>query len=223
MSLSVLRHRLPEDDAWAKYAAGEHVGAWAGVELARLYRQMQADLRSSSQHSVNRLRRIRYGFEIGKFAGPGNRWFSAEYARKIDYRPTGEMAVWTARKIEELRHIKESRSQWLTYTRIEIAENRLLLREESEIDGELANLFRSDLVEGEALQRLDHLPVFGSANTGDFDTWRKFVRRRLLTPKLCREFDELFPNCRRKLDGVIAATLGYAWQAVRHGGNVIIP
>jgi hypothetical protein len=223
MWLGALRRRLPENDAWAKYEAGEHVGAWAGGELARLYRQMQADLRSRSKHSVNRLRHIRYGFQIGKFAVPENRWFCAEYARKIDYRPTGEMAVWTARKIEELRRIKENRSQWLTYARIEIAENRLRLRHEREIEDELADLFRSDLVEGEVLQRLDDLPVFGTADTGDFDIWRKFLRRRLLTPKPCREFNELFPNSRRKLDGVVAATLGYTWHAVQHGGNVILP
>jgi hypothetical protein len=223
MSLGALRRRLPEHDAWTKYEAGEHVAAWAGGELARLYRRMQADLRSRSRHSVNRLRHIRYGFEIGRFAVPPNHWFCAGFAREVDYRPTGEMAVWTTLKIEELRRIKQSRSEWLNYARIEIAGGKLRLRHESEIDGELADLFRSDLVEGEALQRLDDLPVFGSGNTGDFDIWRKFLRRRLLAPKLCQEFDQLFPNSRRKLDGVIAATLRYAWNAVQQGGNVIMP
>jgi len=33
----------------------------------------------------------------------------------------------------------------------------------------------------------------------------------------------LFPQRRKKLDGVIADTLRYAWQAVHAGGNVILP
>jgi hypothetical protein len=70
---------------------------------------------------------------------------------------------------------------------------------------------------------LDNLPAFGSPNAEDFDKWRRFVRRRLLTPKLITEFDALFPNSRRKLDGVIAATLRYAWHAVHRGGKVTLP
>jgi hypothetical protein len=222
-SLAALLRRLPQGDAWARYEGGEHAGAWAGVELARLYRHIHAELRSRSKHSVNRLRDIRYGFAVGEFAVPANAWFCAEYDRKADYRPTGKMAVWTARKIEELRHIKESRSERRQYASIEILEGRLRLRAENETDAVLADWFRSDLVEGEGLKQLDNLPGFGSPNAEDFESWRKFVRRRLLREKVIGEFDVLFPNSRRKLDGVIAATLRCAWQTVHRGGNVILP
>lgn len=223
MSLGALQRRLPGDDAWARYEAGEHSAAWAGVELARLYRQIQAELKSRSKRSPNRFRDIRYGFKLSELVVPPNSWFCAEYERKADYRPTGKMAVWTARKIEELRQIKSSRSEWRQFARIKIVEGRLRLLEEKETDEVLAYWFRSDMVEGEALKRLDNLPAFGSPNAEDFDKWRRFVRRRLLTPKLITEFDGLFPNSRRKLDGVVAATLHAAWRAVRHGGNVTLP
>ena len=36
LSLGALLRGLPEQDAWAKYERGEHVAAWAAVELARL-------------------------------------------------------------------------------------------------------------------------------------------------------------------------------------------
>src|SRR4030095_10138283 len=98
--------RSPEDDAWAKYEAGEHVAAWGGVELARLYRQIQANLRSRSKHSVNRLNDIRCGFKVGKIAVPPNAWFCTEYEREANYRPTGKMAVWTASTIHALRRHK---------------------------------------------------------------------------------------------------------------------
>jgi len=223
MSLGALQRRLPEDDAWAKYEAGEHVAAWAGVELARLYRHVQADLRSRSKHAVNRLRDIRHGFKLGKFVVPPNTWFCAEYERKADYRPTGKMAVWTAQKIEELRRIKRIRAQRRTFASIEIVEGRLRFLTENETDDVLAHELRSDLVVGEALKRLDNLPVFGSPNTEDFQNWRKFVRRRLLTQKVISEFHRLFPDSVRKLDGVVAATLRYAWNAVLSGGNLILP
>jgi hypothetical protein len=223
ISLGALLRRLPEDDAWARYEAGEHSAAWAGVELARLYRQIQAELKSRSKRSLNRLRDIRYGFKLREFVVPPNSWFCAEYERKADYRPTGKMAVWAAWKIEELRQIKSKRSEWRQqFARIEIVEGHPRLRDENEIDDVLADWFRSDIVEGEALKRLDNLSAFGSPNAEDFDKWRRFVRRRLLTPKLITEFDALFPNSRRKLDGVVAATLRSAWRAVRHGGNVTL-
>jgi hypothetical protein len=222
ISLGALLRRLPGDDAWARYEAGEHSAAWAGVELARLYRQIQAELKSRSKRSLNRFRDIRYGFKLKEFVVPPNSWFCTEYERKADYRPTGKMAVWTARKIEELRQIKGERSEWRQFVRIEIVEGHLRLQDENETDDILADWFRSDMVEGEALKRLDNLPAFGSPNAEDCDKWRRFVRRRLLTPKLITEFDALFPNSRRKLDGVVAATLRSAWRAVRHGGNVTL-
>ena len=222
MSLGALLRRFPEREAQAKYDAGEHVGAWAGVELARVYRQILADLRSHSRHSVSHLREIRCGFDFGKLVVSPNAWFCAEYARKTDYRPTGKMAVWIAGKIEELRRIKESRSQWRGYASIEILKGRLQLRAENEIDEILAVWFQADIAQGEALRRLDNLPVFGSADVADFKVWRQFVRNRVLTSTVVGEFDQLFPNSRRKLDGVIAATLQSAWQAVQRGGNVIL-
>lgn len=221
ISLGALVRRVPGDDAWARYQAGKHSAAWAGVELARLYRQIQAELKSHSKRSLNRFRDIRYGFKVREFVVPPNPWFCAEYERKADYRPTGKMAVWTARKIEELRQIKSKRSERRQFARIEIVEGRPCLRGENETDDVLTDWFRSDLVEGEALKRLDSLPAFGGPKVEDFDEWRSFVRRRLLTPKLITEFDALFPNSRRKLDGVVAATLRYAWRAVHDGGNVI--
>ena len=134
------------------------------------------------------------------------------------------MAVWIAGKIEELRRIKENRSQMRGYANMEIVEGRLRLRTESETDDVLANWFRSEMVEGEAFKRsLDNLPVFGSPNADDLNAWRKFVRNRLLTSKVIGQFEQLFPNSRRKLDGVIVATLDSAWLAVHQGGNVILP
>jgi hypothetical protein len=139
ISLGALLRRLPGDDAWARYEAGEHSAAWAGVELARLYRQIQAELKSRSKRSVNRLRDIRYGFKLGEFVVPPNSWFCAEYERKADYRPTGKIAVWTARKIEELRQIKSKRSEWRKFARIEKVEGHRRLRDENETDDVLAD------------------------------------------------------------------------------------
>src|SRR5262249_45764851 len=72
MLLGTLLRRFQEHEARAKYDGGEHVGAWAGVELARVYRQILADLRSRSRYAVNRFRAIRYGFDLGKFVVPPN-------------------------------------------------------------------------------------------------------------------------------------------------------
>jgi len=164
LSLGALLRRFPENDAWARYDRGEHPAAWAGVELARLYRQMQTELRSRSKRSVNRLRDIRCGFRLGKYVVPPNEWFCAEYERKVDYRPTGNMAAWAARKVEELRQLKNTRSEWRQYASIEIVAGRLRLLSKSQTDDVLAERFRSDTVEGEALKRLDNLPLFGSPN-----------------------------------------------------------
>jgi hypothetical protein len=220
MSLGALQRRLPTDDAWTKYEAGKHVGAWAGIELARLYRQVQADLKSRSKHAVNRLRDIRYGFKLGNFVNPPNAWFCTEYERKTDYRPTGEMSVWVAQKIEEVRRLKANRSHWRTY----MVGKQVRLPSET-AEAVLSEFSPSEVVRGEvALKTLDSLPGFGDSGPDGFEAWRKFIRRRVLTnPRLFTEFEQLFPQQRRKLDGVITSTLRSAWKAAQHGGYVILP
>jgi hypothetical protein len=214
VSLGALSRQLPSDDAWTRYRRGEHVAAWAGVELARLYRQIKAELGSRSTHSINRLRDLRFGLKLGDLDFPPNHWFCAEYESGADYRPTGQMAVWTARKIEEIRLIKEGQRL------------RVVVPPQNETQGVLPGWFRSsDMVKGvAALKRLDDLPPFGSSDVGAFEAWRKFLRRQLLTQAdIITEFQALFPKGRKKLDGVIAATLRYAWRAVGAGGEVIFP
>jgi len=87
------------------------------------------------------------------------------------------------------------------------------------------NLLLPAVLQGQAyLDPLDSLPAFGGSGIRDLEAWRKFVRHRLLTQTdFIKEFEMLFPQRRKKLDGVIAATLRYAWQAVHAGGNVILP
>jgi len=89
----------------------------------------------------------------------------------------------------------------------------------------LPSWLRPAVLQGEAaLNRLDSLPAFGGSGVRDLEAWRKFVRHRLLTQTdFIKEFEMLFPQRRKKLDGVIAARLRYAWQAVHAGGNVILP
>jgi hypothetical protein len=224
MSLGALTRCLPEQDAWKQYNDGEHVGAWAGVELARLYKQFNAELRSRSKHSINRLRDMRFGFKAGKFDLPANRWFRDEYERRTDYRPTGRMAVWVARKIEEVRRLKENRSKLRPFVAITLVEKQPLVLSDTQTEALLSEFFPSAVVRGEeALKLLDSLPPFGDSSALGSEEWRKFIRRRLLTnPQLLTEFDRLFPHGRRKLDGVIAATLRSAWQAIHRGGNVIV-
>jgi hypothetical protein len=222
-ALGALLRRVSEDDAFEIYERGEHVAAWAGVELARIYKQIRAELGSRSKHSVNRLRDIRFGFNLGGSDWAPNAWFCAEYDNKADYRPTGAMAVWTARKIEEIRRIKDGRSRWRQYASMEIVDGRLRLRKEDETESFLADWFPSAIVQGEALKRLDALPTFGSSDVRAFEAWRKFVRRRLLMPQLLAEFDLLFPQSRRKLDGVITATFRCAWRTANTGGEVLLP
>jgi hypothetical protein len=224
MSLRLLLGELPEDKAWTRYKHGEHVGAWAGAELGRFYRQTKADLRSCSRHSVNPVRVIRVGFKAGKLDFPANRWFLDEYERRTDYRPSGRMAVWVARKIEDVRRLKANRSRWRIIAGYRV-ERQLHVRSESEIEALLSEWFRSDVVSGEeTLKILDALPGFGSSDRQGFEGWRKFIRRRILTnAQLLSEFDQLFPDARRKLDGVIAATLRSVWQTLQRGGNVLLP
>jgi len=223
-SLGALKRGLSEDNAWERYRRGEHVAAWTGVELARLYKTIKAELRSRSKHSINPLRDLCFGFKAAKFDFPPNHWFRDEYERRTDYRPTGRMAVWVARKIEEMRRLKTSRSEWQSYASIEIVEGHLRVKPENETRDVLADLFPSDLVQGESLKRLDDLPTFGTSNTADIEPWRRFVLRRMLAQKeTITEFESLFPRGRKKLDGVVAATLRAAWHAVRDGGNVILP
>jgi len=223
-SLGSLSRHLSESDAWERYNRGEHIAAWSGVALARHYKQIKAELGSRSKHSVNRLRDLRLGFKITGFDSPANQWFKREYERRTDYRPTGVMAVWVARKIEEFRTLKAARSRLRLYAGINVVRDRSLLRPENE-KAALPSWLRPAVLQGEAaLNRLDSLPAFGGSGIRDLEAWRKFVRHRLLTQTdFIKEFEMLFPQRRKKLDGVIADTLRYAWQAVHAGGNVILP
>jgi hypothetical protein len=225
MSLGALTRCLPEQDAWKQYNDGEHVGAWAGIQLARLYKQFNAELRSRSKDCVNRLRDVRFGFKAHKIDLPANPWFRDEYERRTDYRPTGRMALWVALKIEEVRRLKENRSRWRQFAAISVVEKQLRLLSETQTEAVLSEWFPSEVVRGEeALKLLDSLPRFGDSGALGSEAWRKFIRRRfLVNPNVLEEFDQTFPGNRRKLDGVIAATLRYAWQAIHRGGNVIIP
>jgi hypothetical protein len=223
-SLGALKRGLPEEDAWERFTRGHHAAAWAGVELARFYKRIQAELRSRSKHFVNRLRDLRFGFKLATFDFPPNRWFRDEYERRTDYRPVGIMAVWVARKIEEMRRLKTSRSESRSCGGIEIVEGHLRFRSKNEIGDIMAEMSRSDLVRGEGLKRLDDLPAFGTSNIGDVEAWRKFVLHQVLTQKtVITEFDSLFPQSRENLDGVVAATLRSAWRAVHEGGDMILP
>jgi hypothetical protein len=213
-SLGALFRQLSKNDAWERYTRGEHVAAWSGIELARHYKQIKAELLSRSKHSVNWLLDVL----VGSNDFPANQWFKGEYERQTDYRPTGAMAVWVARKIEEFRRGKAAR---LYAAGI----GHSPLRPQNETEAVLPGWFRPAVIQGEAaLKRLDSLPAFGGSDIRDFEAWRKFVRHRLLTQTdFIKEFEMLFPHSRRKLDGVIAATLRYAWQAVHDGGVVILP
>jgi hypothetical protein len=220
-SLGSLSRHLSESDAWERYNRGEHIAAWSGLELARHYKQIKAELGSRSKHSVNRLRDLRLGFKTMGFNFAGNQWFKDEYERRTDYRPTGTMAVWVARKIEEFRRLKAAR----LYADRNPGIGHSLLRLENQIEAAVPARLRSPVLQGEtALKQLDTLPPFRGSGTSDFEGWRKFVRHRLLTQTdFIKEFEMLFPHRRRKLGGVIAATLRYAWQAAHDGGVVILP
>lgn len=224
-SLGMLSLHLPENEARETFRRGEHAAAWAGLELARLYKKFGAELASRSKWSVNRLRDLRYGFKLGKSDWPPNDWFRREYESKHDYRPTGKMAVWIARKIEEIRRIKAGGWPWPLYASIEIAQDGAELRSRPETENILAGLFRSEIVQGAlALKRLDDLPRFGDPETRAVKDWQSFVRRQVLTQnQIITEFETLFPKQRKKLDGVITATLLSAWRAVQDGGDVILP
>jgi hypothetical protein len=224
-SLGSLSRHLSESDAWERYNRGEHIAAWSGLELARHYKQIKGELGSRSKHSVNRLRDLRLGFKTMGFNFAGNQWFKDEYERRTDYRPTGRMAVWVAWKIEGFRTLKTARSQLRQYAGINVVRDRTPLRPENGTEAVLPSWLRPAMLQGEAaLNRLDSLPAFGESGTHNLEAWRKFVRHRLLTQTdFIKEFEMLFPQRRKKLDGVIAATLRYTWQAVHAGGNVILP
>jgi hypothetical protein len=132
-SQGVLLHHLAENEAWERYNRGEHAAAWAGIELARLYKKFRAQLTSRSKRSINRLRDLRYGFKVAKSNWPPNDWFRREYESKCDYRPTGQMVVWIARKIEKIRRVKTHRSQWRSYASIGIATENILAQFRSEL------------------------------------------------------------------------------------------
>jgi hypothetical protein len=223
-SLAMLLHRFPKKDASARYQRGEHVGAWAGIELARRYRQMKAELGSRSNRSVSRFQTLCFGFKIADLEVPPNRWFRREIERRTDYRPTGEMAIWVARKIEAVRRLKENRSQWRHFAAISVVAGQLRFANDTETEAALSEVLSSDLVPGEeGLRLLDSLPLFGGTDVGGSEAWRKFINHRLKTSgPLLKEFDRLFAGRRRKLDGVIAATLRYAWRAVQRGGTIIL-
>ena len=224
-SLGRLLRQLSESEAWERYTRGEHVAAWSGVELARHYKHIKAELLSRSKHCVNLLRDIRFGFKGTRSDFSANQWFKDEFERRTDYRPIGVMAVWVARQIEAFRTVKAARSQLRLYAGISGVRDGSLLRPQNETKAVLPSWFRPAVIQGEAaLKQLDSLPAFGGSDTCDFEAWRKFVRHRLLTQTdFIKEFEMLFPQRRKKLDGVIAATLRYAWQAVHAGGSVILP
>lgn len=186
-SLGGLVRQLPGQDTWSPYNRGEHVTAWAGVELARFYKQMKADLGSRSKHSANRLRDLRFGYKRIEFRVPPNPWFREEYERRTDYRPSGKMAIWVARKIEEMRRLKA----WRDYATIELVGDRLqLVRPYSETEAVLPDCLRSNLVRGEAVKTLDSLPPFGDPSPHSFEAWRKFLRHRVLTnAEILSDFD----------------------------------
>jgi hypothetical protein len=215
-SLGGLLRQLPSSHAWERYRRGEHVAAWASVELARLYKRIRAELWSRSKNSVNRLRDLRFGLQVGTFDPSPNEWFCAEYESKADYRPTGKMAVWIARKIEEVRSLKERQQYWpLT----------MVVPTQGNTEMTLPAWARSpDMVKGvAAFRELDDLQPFGSTNK-DLEAWRILLRRQLLTQTdVMKEFDALFPHERKKLDGVLAATLRCAWRAAQLGGRVVLP
>jgi hypothetical protein len=219
-SLGALLELLPENEAWETYRRGEHSGAWAGVELARLYKKIRAQLTSRSKRSVNPLRDLLYGFKLGQSDQPPNDWFRREYESKRDYRPTGKMSVWIARKIEEIRRVKAFRSEWRLYAGIVMAKSGANLKSEPGV-----TWLRSKMVQGApALKRLDDLRPFGDPDPEAVKAWQSFVRRQVLTQnQIITEFEELFPKQRKKLDGVITSALGLAWRAAQGGDDVILP
>ena len=100
-----------------------------------------------------------------------------------------------------------------------VAGGQLRFANDTETEAVLSEVLSSDVVPGdEGLRRLDSLPPFGCTDAGGSEAWRKFIHRRLLTSgPLLKEFDRLFAGRRRKLGGVIAATLLSAWRAVQRG------
>ena len=223
-ALGLLSHELPKDEAWRTYLRGDHIAGWAGVELARLYKQFKTELASRSKESANPFQRALFGMTIGNLTLPGNRWFRDEYNRNTDYRPTGRMAIWVARRIQDVWRLKENRSRWRRMLALSLA-IQASAGSVNEVEEKLKIWSNSNVVEGErSLQRVDQLPSFGSGGEEEIRTWRSFIRSVLLTnKKIVDDFDSAFPNQRRKLDGVIASTLASVWDAAKHGGRVILP
>jgi hypothetical protein len=215
-SRGMLLSELPVDEGSERYKRGEHVSAWAGIELARLCKRFKAELGSRSKSS-NRMRDLQFGLQLTNVKLAPNQWFCTEYNSKADYRPTGDMAVWMARKIQEIRQLKE-RFRWWPLNRP--------TQLESNTEASLPDWCRvPDMVKGvRALKQLDDLPPFGDPNSGSFEAWRKFLRHQLLTQTdVITEFERVFPRGRRKVDGVITSTLRCAWQTVEAGGQVFFP
>jgi hypothetical protein len=217
-SLGGLSRQIGSDDAWQRYERGQHVAAWAGIELARLCKRIKAELGSRSKHSISRFRELRFGVDLGDSRLSPNQWFCAEFESRGDYRPTGRMAVWVARKIEEVRALKERRLKWWPLTTV--------VHPQNETDTELPAWCRSaEMVRGTAaLKQLDNLPAFGGSDPDGLEAWRKFLRHQLLTQTpAITEFQSMFPTERRKLDGVLTTTLCCAWQAIKAGNAVFFP
>jgi hypothetical protein len=217
-SLGKLLRETSSDEAWERYIRGEHVGAWAGVKLARLYKRFKAELQSRSMQSINPLRELRLGLQLGNIDSSPNDWFCAEYESKADYRPTGQMAVWIARKIEEVRLLKQLLLRYGLLSAV--------LQSPSKTEEAFPNWFRRPaLVTTEAaLKQLNNLPPFGGSNDSGFESWRRFLRYQLLTQSgIVKEFGSLFPNEDRNLDGALTATLRSAWRATQSGGRVVFP
>jgi hypothetical protein len=221
-ALGSLSRTLPEKNAITRFKRGQHVAAWAGTELAWLYKQFKAELASRSSKFVNRLRYLRSGFRVGHHDSPPNVWFCSEYKRTTDYRPRGRMAVWVATKIEEIRQLKTAR-YWRQFAS-KFVNGPAPSRLEDEREEPLRLFSPPALVRGaEFFQQLDGLPTFGGPES-DLQAWRSFVRGRLLKQKqIMTEFELLFPRQRKKLDGLITTTLRRAWKAAKDRGSVIVP
>ena len=216
---SLLRRKIPEEEAPLRYKRGEHVAAWAGIELAKIYKNFKAEIESQSPKAVHRLTRLLHGFRAGaNLDFSPNVWFQQEYSTQNDYRPRGEMVVWFAQQIEGVRQLKVSRGWWAHI--VPALSEKPKAKADLEFPGPLA---ASDLIKGEDwLKKLDELPPFGGSEK-DTEDWHKFLRGRLRTHGgIMAEFDSLFPGQRKKFDGSFTATLQACWKGAGKGGQTII-
>jgi hypothetical protein len=223
---SHLRRSIPEKEAIEKYLRGEHVSAWAGVELARIYKDFKAQLESRSKNAEHRLTQLLYGFTVGDdLEFPPNVWFGQAYRSKKDYRPSGRMAVWFARQIEGIRQLKRNHEfRLIVHFAVKKAELPFELpisAPEAESPFQLP-VSAPDLIQGQLLQKLAALPPFGETDES-LKKWREFIRHRLRTNKRAMaEFDGLFPGARANFDGTLRATIEACWKAAGQGGQTVI-